>query len=90
MRRDAISLRFQRFMYLFTISRKRAAHVFTKYQLWRMQCFIAGWFRTGRECRWSKVLVVNAQRQGDDNLRHLDSGRSAGLKKIVILNFLRA
>lgn len=82
MRRGALSLRLQRFMYLFTISRRKcAAHVSTEYQLQRMQCFIAGWFRVGRECRRSKVLVIDAQRQSDDNLRHLDSGRSAGLRK---------
>lgn len=54
------------------------------------KCFIAGWFRVGRQCSRSEVLVVNAQRQSDDNLRYLDPGRSAGSKEIFSPNILRS
>jgi len=50
------------------------SHVFRENRLRRIRRFIAGWIRVGRQRRRPKVLVVNAQRQSDDNLRHLDPG----------------
>lgn len=60
-----------------------------KDRLRRIRCFIAGWLRVGRQRRRSKILVVNAQRQSDDNLRYLDAGRSAGSKEKFLSNTFR-
>lgn len=69
-------------MYLFMTLVINVARTFSaEDRLWRIRCFIAGWLRIGRQRRRSKVLVVNAQRQSDDNLRYLDPGRSAGSKE---------
>jgi len=85
-----LCFRLQSFMYYLRLSSKCGPTRFLRRIVCgEYGCFIAGWLCIGRQRCWSKVLVVNAQRQSNDNLWHLDPGRSAGLKEILIKYFFR-